>query len=43
MVDEDMNIYMVDMDGRRRYKYVNMDGEWRYEYLYGGHGWWMKI
>ena len=27
MVNEDMNIYMVDMDG-----------EWRYKYLHGGHG-----
>ena len=23
MVDEDMNIYMVDMDSRRRYRYVD--------------------
>ena len=34
MVDEDMNIYMVDMDGRRRYKYVNMDGGSKYLNIY---------
>ena len=27
-IDEDINIYMVDIDGG-----------WRYEYLYGGYGW----